>query len=161
MGNLEIFDADTGTLVRTNFVSNFNSDTYLASYVTPGSYRVRWVPMVSGAPQWYSQATNFSQAAIIQVLAGQTVTNINFYQRPNAAPPSYLWVPSPVANGKEFKFHLPTIFGVNYVLEYKNGLGDTTWKPAQSINGNGSTLVITDPAPATPQRFYRIRMQTL
>jgi hypothetical protein len=160
LGNLEIYDADTGMIVRTNFVSNFNSDTYLASYVTPGSYRVRWVPMGSGAPQWYSQANNFAQAAIIQVLAGQTVTNINFYQRPIAAPPSNLCVPSPVANGTEFKFHLPTVFGVNYVLEYKDDLNDITWKTAQCISGNGSMLVIADPAPAAPQRLYRIRMET-
>ena len=116
--------------------------------------------MGSGAPQWYSQANNFAQAAIIQVLAGQTVTNINFYQRPIAAPPSNLCVPSPVANGTEFKFHLPTVFGVNYVLEYKDDLNDITWKTAQCISGNGSMLVIADPAPAAPQRLYRIRMET-
>jgi hypothetical protein len=160
LGNIEIYDAGTGTMVRTNFVANFNSDTYLAGYVTPGSYRVRWVPMGSGTPQWYPQATNFAQAATIQVLAGQTVTNINFYQRPAPIPPSNLCVPAPVANGTEFKFHLPTVFGVDYVLEYKDGLNDTTWKPVQCISGNGSTLVIADPVPTAPQRLYRIRMQT-
>ena len=160
MGNLEIYDAGTGTLVRTNFISNFNSDAYLAGYVTPGSYRVRWVPMGSSAPQWYSQAADFAQAATIQVLAGQTVTNINFYQRPIPVPPSNLSLPAPLANGTELKFHLPTVFGVNYVLEYKDGLNDTTWKLVQSIDGNGSTLAIADPAPAASQRFYRIRMQT-
>lgn len=160
MGNIEIYNASTEIIARTNSVSNFNSDTYLASYVTPGFYRVRWVPTGSGAPQWYPQATNFDQAAIIQVLAGQTVTNINFYQRPAPVPPSNLCVPCPLANGTEFKFHLPTVFGVDYILEYKDDLTDTTWKPVQCISGNGSTLVIADPAPTAPQRLYRIRMQT-
>jgi hypothetical protein len=160
MGSIEIYNASTGIIVRTNSVGNFNSDTYLASYITPGSYRVRWVPMGSGAPQWYPQATNFAQAATIQVLAGQTVTNINFYQRPAPVPPSNLCVPCPVANGSEFKFHLPTVFGVDYILEYKDDLTDTTWKPVQCISGNGSTMVIADPAPTAPQRLYRIRMQT-
>ena len=160
LGNLEIYDAVTGAPVRTNFISNFNSDIYLASYVPPGSYRVRWVPMGSGAPQWYYQATNFAGAATIQVLAGQTVTNINFYQRPAPTPPSVLSMPAPVANGTELKFHLPTVFGVNYILEYKDDLNDPTWKPAQSIGGNGSKLVIADPAPTAPVRLYRIRMDT-
>ena len=160
LGNLEIYDAVTGAPVRTNFVSNFNSDTYLASYVPPGSYRVRWVPMGSGAPQWYYQATNFAGAATIQVLAGQTVSNINFYQRPTPTPPSDLSVPAPVANGTELKFHLPTVFGVDYILEYKNDLNDSTWMPVQSISGNGSMLVIADPAPTAPMRLYRIRMET-
>ena len=160
MGNIEIYNASTGTIVRTNSVGNFNSDTYLASYVTPGSYRVRWVPMGSGTPQWYPQATNFAGAATIQVLAGQTVTNINFYQRPAPTPPSNLSLPAPVANGTERKFHLPTVFGVLYVLEYKDNLNDTVWKTAQSLDGNGSTLVIADPAPTAPRRYYRIRMQT-
>jgi hypothetical protein len=65
-----------------------------------------------------------------------------------------------VANGTERKFHLPTVFGVLYVLEYKDNLNDTVWKTAQSVDGNGSTLVISDPAPTAPQRVYRIRMQT-
>jgi hypothetical protein len=160
LGNLEIYDAVTGAPVRTNFVSNFNSDTYLASYVPPGSYRVRWVPMGSGAPQWYYQATNFAGAATIQVLAGQTVSNINFYQRPAPTPPTDLSVPVPVANGTELKFNVPTVFGVDYILEYKNDLNDSTWMPVQSIGGNGSTLVIADPAPTAPMRLYRIRMET-
>ena len=160
LGNLELYNASTGILVRTNFISNFNTDAYLAGYVTPGFYRVRWVPMGSGTPQWYPQATNFDHAAIIQVLAGQTVTNINFYQRPAPVPPSNLSVPCPVANGTEFKFHLPTVFGVSYVLEYKDDLSDTTWNTAQCIDGNGATLAIADPAPTATQRYYRLRMQT-
>ena len=135
MGNLEIYDAGTGALVQTNSISNFNSDTYLASYVTPGSYRVRWVPMGGGAPQWYYQATNFAGAAIIQVLAGQTVSNINFYQRPAPTPPSGLSVPAPVANGTEFKFNVPTVFGVNYVLEYKNDLNDQSGSRPRPLAG--------------------------
>jgi len=80
--------------------------------------------------------------------------------RPAPTPPSNLSLTAPVANGTELKFQLPTVFGVDYILEYKNDLNDSTWKPVQWISGNGSTLVIADPAPTAPMCFYRIRMET-
>ena len=46
LGNLEYVQTSAaGAGVSTNFIQNFNSATYLASYIQPGSYRVRWVPM--------------------------------------------------------------------------------------------------------------------
>jgi len=160
MGNLEFYDATTGVIVRTNQVQNYNSDSYLASYLTPGAYRLRWVPMFSAmSPQWYPQAASFAQAATIQVLAGTTVSNINFYQRPKIVPPSEFNLPAPRNNGSELSFPMLTTYGVTYILEYKDGLGDAPWLPAQSLFGNGSRLAISDPAPSPVRRFYRLRMQ--
>jgi hypothetical protein len=161
MGNLELYDANTGNIVRTNFIQNFNSDTYVASYLAPGSYRARWVPLnESTSPQWYPQAASFAQAATIQVLAGQTATNINFYPRPVPAAPAELSLPLPSVNGTELTFGMSTVFGVTYFLEYKDGLEDSTWKTAQQLSGTGSPLVLADPSPSGVHRFYRIRMQT-
>jgi hypothetical protein len=161
LGNLELYDSSTGAGVSTNFIQNFNASTYLASYVQPGWYRVRWVPMsTTMAPQWYPQAATFAQAAPIQVQAGQTVSNINFYVRPIPVPPASLSLPVPACNGAELTFNTPTVAGVIYCLEYKDSLADLQWKPAQTITGTGDILVLAHSAGASPQRFYRLRMQT-
>lgn len=160
MGNLELYDSSTGAGVSTNFIQNFNSTAYLASYLEPGSYRLRWVPMFTTlAPQWYPQAATFAQAAPIQVQAGQTVSNINFYVRPVPVPPVNISLPTPTVNGTELSFNTPTVAGVVYCLEYKDSLADPQWKPALTITGTGGTLVLADPAAAASQRFYRLRMQ--
>ena len=161
LGNLELYNSSTGAGVQTNFIQNFSSTTYLASYVQPGMYRVRWVPMATtAAPQWYPQAATFAQATPIQVQAGQTASNINFYVRPVPVPPASLSLPTPTFNGAELTFRTPTVAGVTYCLEYKDSLADLQWKPAQTITGTGGALLLADPAAASPKRFYRLRMQT-
>jgi hypothetical protein len=160
IGNLELYDSSTGAGIGTNFIQNFSSISYLASYLQPGSYRVRWVPMFAAtAPQWYPQAATFAQAAPIQVQAGQTVSNINFYLRPVPVAPSSLVLPAPVFNGTESAFSTPTVAGVFYWLEYKDSLTDAQWKPIQVITGTGDTMVLADSAAASSHRFYRLRMQ--
>jgi hypothetical protein len=161
LGNLELYDATSGAGVTTNFVGNFNSSAYLASYLQPGSYKARWVPMNSAiAPQWYAQATTFDLATPIQVLAGQTVSNINFYLRPLPAAQTNLCLPTPVLNGTERTFTTPTVAGVTYILEFKDSLSDLQWKGAQTNTGTGGSLVLAHLVGSAPQRFYRVRMQT-
>ena len=160
-GYMEVYDSATGAGVVTNHIWNFNSTAYLVSYLSPGVYRLRWVPdNTTAAPQWFPQAATFAEAGPIQVQAGQTVTNINFYVRPVPVAPANLSLPTPVWNGTERAFNTPTVAGVTYVLEYKDSLGDLTWKQVQAISGTGDTLVLADPAAAPAQRFYRLRMQT-
>jgi hypothetical protein len=161
MGNLEFYNAANGAGVCTNFIANFNSVGYLASYLLPGSYKARWVPMNSAtAPQWYPQTTNFALAAPILVQAGQTVSNINFYMRPVPVAQTNLCLPTPVCNGDELVFTAPTVAGVTYFLEFKNSLADPQWEVAQTLTGTGGSLVLGDVAGGAPSRFYRLRMQT-
>ncbi|MFM1770298.1 MAG: hypothetical protein RJA22_2827 [Verrucomicrobiota bacterium] len=49
--------------------------------------------------------------------------------------------------------------GLTYVLEYKSQLGDPAWTTLLTTNGTGGLLLLTDPAPGLPARFYRVRVQ--
>jgi major membrane immunogen (membrane-anchored lipoprotein) len=161
LGNLELYDATSGAGRSTNFIQNFNSSSYLASYLQPGSYKARWVPMnTAAAPQWYPQAPSFALATALPVQAGQTLSNVNFYVRPVPAAQTNLCLPAPVFNGSELVFSAPTIAGVTYILEYKDSLADSQWKAAQTITGTGNSIVLADAASGGPSRFYRLRMQT-
>jgi alpha-tubulin suppressor-like RCC1 family protein len=44
-----------------------------------------------------------------------------------------------------------------YALEYKNSLTDTAWTSLPLKAGTNGTIVLTDPGPASPERFYRVR----
>jgi Tol biopolymer transport system component len=51
----------------------------------------------------------------------------------------------------------PYVTGHNYQVEYKNNLNDSVWQQvAGTININGNQASLTDPAPASSQRFYRV-----
>ena len=51
----------------------------------------------------------------------------------------------------------PYVSGHNYQVEYKNNLNDSVWQQvAGTININGNQASLTDPAPASSQRFYRV-----
>jgi hypothetical protein len=161
LGNLELYNATSGAGVSTNLIANYASSTYLASYLQPGSYKARWVPMnAAAAPQWYPQAPTFDLATAVQVQAGQTVSNVNFYLRPVPVTQTNLCLPPPVLNGSEVTFTTPTVAGVTYVLEYKDALSAPQWKGTQTNTGTGGMLLLAHPSGSAPQRFYRIRMLT-
>lgn len=44
-----------------------------------------------------------------------------------------------------------------YRLEYKDDLAEPSWHGLPLVAGNGHERVLSDPAPATAQRFYRVR----
>jgi hypothetical protein len=52
-----------------------------------------------------------------------------------------------------------TTNGVNYVIEYKNNVTDSSWTTLSTVAGSGSVTnpVITTTTPA--QRFFRVRLQ--
>ncbi len=157
MGNFEWYDAATGESVGTNMINSMGTTRYLATYIPPGSYKVRWVSFgYSNSIQWYPKAATFAEAATIQVTAGSTVSNINFVVLSDPVLPSDLFAPLPVFNGGEITFAVPTGTGLTYVLEYKDSLQDETWKVALSITGNGSDMVLADPAGPATRRFYRV-----
>lgn len=50
--------------------------------------------------------------------------------------------------------------GCVYTLQYKNLLSDPAWTDLPpSTNGTGSTIVLREPNPARPSRFYRLKIQ--
>ncbi|PWU10353.1 MAG: hypothetical protein C5B50_25720, partial [Verrucomicrobia bacterium] len=55
----------------------------------------------------------------------------------------------------QVQLSIPTQAGVQYAIQYKNSMDDPTWQPLGFLQGNGSTMVVTDPHPAQTSRFYR------
>jgi hypothetical protein len=157
MGNLEWYDAATGEVRGTNTINAFGTSHYLASYIPPGSYKVRWVSFgYSNTSQWYPKAASFSEATAVQVTAGNTVSNVNFVLLSDPVVSYDLNIPAPAFNGSEITFAVTTESGLTYVLEYKDTLQDETWKIAQSLSGNGSKMVLADPSGPATRRFYRV-----
>jgi hypothetical protein len=74
----------------------------------------------------------------------------------NALP---LRLEAPEFRAGTFRFRLTSVAGCNYVLEFKNSLGDDTWTAAGVWPGNDGVLEFTNMPPGTPQRFYRIQVQ--
>ena len=56
-----------------------------------------------------------------------------------------------------FSLSLPTQYGRLYWLEYKNSLGDPTWKNLPLNPGTGNPLTLTDTGATNAMRFYRPR----
>jgi alpha-tubulin suppressor-like RCC1 family protein len=66
-------------------------------------------------------------------------------------------VSNPTWNSNGFEMCLPSQSGHTYALEYKDSLSSPDWNTLPLAAGNGGTLKLTDPVPANPQRFYRVR----
>jgi alpha-tubulin suppressor-like RCC1 family protein len=100
------------------------------------------LPANSGAYQLV--ATN-DYGAVTSVVATLTVP----------IPPVRL---SPLGLGADgFKFSFTSLPGVLYIVETKNILADPGWSELTRKPGTGATIVINDPKPPGPTRFYRVR----
>jgi alpha-tubulin suppressor-like RCC1 family protein len=64
---------------------------------------------------------------------------------------------NPAWSNSVFSVSAPSQSGHVYRLEYKNSLDDTDWTALPLAPGNGGLLRLTDPAPNSPERFYRVR----
>ena len=64
---------------------------------------------------------------------------------------------NPALSEDGFRLSVPSQCGRVYALEYKNAPADADWTGLPLVAGNGGDLVLTDPSPATSQRFYRVR----
>jgi hypothetical protein len=58
-----------------------------------------------------------------------------------------------------FRLSVSTTGGLTYVPEYKNSLTESAWKPLNSVTGDGTVKVLTDPSAPTSQRFYRVQVE--
>ncbi|HZR18272.1 MAG TPA: immunoglobulin domain-containing protein [Verrucomicrobiae bacterium] len=63
-----------------------------------------------------------------------------------------------VASPSGFSLSVSSVSGLNYLLEYKNALTDSSWTPAGNWTvGTGGILVLPDTNSPTGSRFYRVR----
>lgn len=67
-----------------------------------------------------------------------------------------LLLPIPVLSAEGVTLILPTEAGATCHLQYTDSMSPPAWKTLQTIRGDGSTLIITDPATNSACRFYRV-----
>lgn len=46
-----------------------------------------------------------------------------------------------------------------YVIQYKDHLNDPAWQEFSRQTGTGVPLVVMDPSPAAPSRFFRVKVE--
>jgi uncharacterized repeat protein (TIGR01451 family) len=61
--------------------------------------------------------------------------------------------------GPDVRVTFSTTAGSTYHLEYKDHLADPAWQLINTTTGAGTPASITDPAPASATRFYRVRAE--
>ncbi|HEU5397064.1 MAG TPA: immunoglobulin domain-containing protein, partial [Verrucomicrobiae bacterium] len=57
----------------------------------------------------------------------------------------------------QFSFVTPSQYGRIYLLEYKNALGESNWKPLLLHPGVSNSVKLTDASATNAMRFYRVR----
>ena len=96
-----------------------------------------------------------SYALIITNLAGSAASS-NAYLKVLVAPT----LAAPEAIGSGISIPVPSVAGLNYLLEYKNTLEDPDWTAVTSwAAGTGGILVLQDTNTPSAPRFYRVRCQ--
>ena len=75
------------------------------------------------------------------------------------ASPSGLVLSSSAFGGGTFGVTIPTVSGKTYILEYTDVLPGTNWTALPPVSGDGAAHLLADPAPASRQRFYRVRIE--
>ncbi len=63
----------------------------------------------------------------------------------------------PVKQAGTFSVLAQTLSRKNYALDYKDSLTETNWSAVSTNAGNGALRLLSDPAAAPAQRFYRLR----
>jgi uncharacterized delta-60 repeat protein len=66
---------------------------------------------------------------------------------------------NPIQSATTFSASVATEPGYDYVLEFKNSLGDSIWMALAPVPGDGTIKALTDPAATVPGRFYRVQLQ--
>jgi len=89
-------------------------------------------------------------------VAGQPELNTGFFMLAATVPDLIL---KASRSGGNIVISFPTQNGLNYQVQYKNQLTDTTWNPLGApISGNGSIQSVNDTA-TLGSRFYRAQVQ--
>ena len=61
--------------------------------------------------------------------------------------------------GSEFALSVFAVSNANYFLEYKNQLTNSAWTTLTNHVGADEVLMLVDPMPPSPTRFYRLRVE--
>jgi alpha-tubulin suppressor-like RCC1 family protein len=79
-------------------------------------------------------------------------------QRTGGSPQNLLLI-NPRRQNNVFYVSFSSQAGVNYTLEYKNVLTDSSWTSLSPVAGNGSSLTLSNGSALAPRRVYRVRAQ--
>ncbi len=161
-GVLEFHDPVSGDLRFERNIWVWTSE-YTAACVTPGAYKIRWVPENFGSPrlepQWYPNAATLADAQTVVVQAGLVATNIHFFLIAPAtpsAPPQIAGLPVFNSGAGVMSLTIPTEMGEEYELQKSTTLLDNSWWPVTSAWGDGSVQTLEDPKATGAQGFYRL-----
>jgi len=111
------------------------------------------------APGAWTELERRFGAGGLEIVTDTTATGPARYYRVRALyapPPSVSGV---TASGGAVIFSFGTVPDAVYVIEYKERLEDPAWQELTRQTGTGATLLVTDPSPAGPSRFYRIQVE--
>jgi uncharacterized delta-60 repeat protein len=119
----------------TNFDSSAAANDTIESLVLQADGRI-----LTGG--WFSTVSGIARSRIARL-----------HVIPNALSPRLTGSHS----GGNFNITFSTLTNTAYVLEYNNSLAMRAWTPLALIFGDGSTKMLADPSPGTPERYYRLR----
>lgn len=161
-GELEFYDAGTGTLAFTKSIWSMSAD-FTGAYLTPGSYKLKWTSSAPGPgyglSQWYPNAAAFASAQAVGVSAGGSVGEVNFFLNPvEVIPVAPVITQAPVLNPTTHTFGMQaaTETGVTYLLQKSYTLLEDSWFTIATIVGNGAAQAFEDAQATEPAAFYRI-----
>lgn len=149
--NLAVYNgADTNAVGRTTFFT-INSNTLSSTWNGSAGAFVPGVDYVY-FPSAMSDASG--NLAITYTGNGTVEGDINGLQIQAASGPSFLI--KATHSGANVAVSFMTQSGLNYQVQYKNALTDTSWTSLGSpVSGNNATQSVND-LPAGPRRFYRV-----
>jgi hypothetical protein len=168
---------NTATVITPVFAAPAITQQPSNQVVFPGS-TANFVVLATGTGtlsyQWSLGSSNITGAtaatlSLTNVQASQagayTVTITNAYGSITSDPANLVLVTPPTISlssltATSVNLSVLSLSGVNYTLEYKNGLKDPSWTPIPpSVPGNGLTIILVDTNGTTlPSRFYRVNL---
>jgi uncharacterized repeat protein (TIGR01451 family) len=128
----------TVTCNLTNIASGSSATVTIVVRPTVGGVITNTASVTASAID--GDIANNSASAVTRVLAPTRMTTLNY-------------------SSGSFTVSFATSNGLHYYLEYKNDLNDALWTVIADVIGDGSTQMLTDPGPARPMRFYRMRIE--
>ena len=160
-GELEFYDASSGTLAFSKSIWSMSS-TYMAPYLTPGTYKVRWVssgPTSTGLAQWLPNSKSISNAQPVVVSAGGSLIGIDFFLNPEETiplPPTLTQEPVMDSNTQTFSLAANLENGVTYLLQKSFSLTEDSWFTIGTIYGSRAPQVVEYAQATEPSAFYRL-----
>lgn len=95
----------------------------------------------------------------LEIVTAPSVGGVSRFYRVRA-----VYAPSPKVgslswNGSAAMFSFATVPGAVYVVQFKERLDDPSWQELSRQTGTGAPIVVSDPNPPAPSRFYRVRVE--